>query len=113
VRLRSVLRRRYLRPEFLLGPLKDFLRELEQLLGAIGVETDQTMWSEASKRLDELLEVLKRPSEFYLEMKNIEDEEQRRELAALERAREAAAAIVKILPRKTQAWVKWPRRRRA
>lgn len=89
------------------------LVELEQLMGALGAELGETMWTEAAARLEEVIAVLRRPSDFYLAMRKREDELQQLELAALERARQAREALVKLLPRKPQVRVLWPRRRRA
>lgn len=63
--LRSLLRGRTVRAERLIESLKPFLLELEELLGALGPHLSDPDWTEAAKKLDEMIAIVKRPSAFY------------------------------------------------
>ena len=110
VELRSVFRRRTLRPEHVLEPAREMLRSLEQLFAARGAEGAGSMWAEASRRLDEVIEVLKRPSEFYLTVRKRELELEQLAIEQRDRIEAAARSLVRLLPRKPQARVLGRRR---
>lgn len=96
--LRSVVRRRIVRPDALLESVRPVLIELEELLGALGAELVDERWTEAAKKLGELVEVLKKPSEYYKHVRDID--------AARELVKGPAIRFI----RKGQAWARLRRR---
>lgn len=83
--------------------MRQQLVELAQLFESLGLHLADPRWTEAGKRLDELIEVLAKPSEYYMAIKAEDEARDRNRLEALEQ-------LVKRMPRKGQARALFRRR---
>lgn len=83
--------------------LRPLLVELAQLFEALGPHLEEPRWTDAAKVLEEMIEVLKRPSAFFEMIRARDAEADANRINALELLR-------KLVPRKGQAMVRLRRR---